>query len=137
MTTAGHSSTDAEVKSLVEAYGEARVVAIVLQIAYSNFLFRMAQALALPVELGGPLPPLDVHFKKPAGDTVVGAQVPAAPRPHVRSNGSAPREPNLKLTDPEWTRFRFDELQERLEAQRGRARESASRAGKSSARLCR
>ena len=45
MTTAGYSSTDEEVAGLVEAYGEAKVVAIVLQIAYSNFLFRMAQCL--------------------------------------------------------------------------------------------
>ncbi len=29
-------------------------------------------------------------------------------------------EPNTKVTDPEWTRFRFEELQQRLEAQRGR-----------------
>ncbi len=65
MTTAGYTSTDAEVAALVEAFGEAKVVAIVLQIAYANFLFRMAEALAVPVEEGGPRPPLDVHFVKP------------------------------------------------------------------------
>ena len=48
MTTAGYTSTDADVKSLVESFGEAKVVAIVLQIAYSNFLYRMAQCGAFP-----------------------------------------------------------------------------------------
>ena len=54
MTTAGYASTDGEVAALVQAFGEAKVVAIVLQTAYANFLYRMTQALGLPVEPGGP-----------------------------------------------------------------------------------
>ena len=55
MTTAGYTSTDAEVKSLVESFGEAKVVAIVLQIAYSNFLYRMtAGRWRLPCRAGWP-----------------------------------------------------------------------------------
>jgi len=120
MTTAGYTSTDAEVKRLVDSYGEAKVVAIVLQIAYSNFLYRMTQALGLSVEPGGPLPPLEVHFKRPKGDTAVGADVPAAPRRQARSIASAAAEPGVKITYPEWAGFRFEDLQDRMEAQRRR-----------------
>ena len=120
MTTAGYTSTDADVATLVEAFGEARVVAIVLQIAYSNFLYRMTQALALPIEEGGPLAPLDVEFVKPAHDTVIGADVIPAPRPEPGSTATAPNEPNVKLTDTEWSRFRFEDLQQKLESQRQR-----------------
>jgi alkylhydroperoxidase family enzyme len=120
MTSAGYTSTDAEVAALVEAFGEARVVAIVLQIAYSNFIYRMAQALALPVEEGGALAPLDVRFARPAHDSVIGSDVVPAPRPTPGSTATALTEPNVKLTDAEWTRFRFEDLQQKLEAQRDR-----------------
>jgi alkylhydroperoxidase family enzyme len=120
MTTAGYTSTDAEVAALVEAFGEAKVVAIVLQIAYSNFLYRMALALGLPVEAGGPLPPIDVQFAKPAHDTVIGSEVVPAPRPVPVPSATASAEPNLKLTDPEWSRIRFEDLQHKLEVQRDR-----------------
>ena len=71
--------TDAEVKSLVESFGEAKVVAIVLQIAYSNFIYRLAQSLGLPVETGGPLPPLEVQFQKTCRRDGNRQPVPAAP----------------------------------------------------------
>jgi hypothetical protein len=121
MTSAGYTSTDAEVAGLVQSFGEDKVVAIVLQIAYSNFIYRLAQSLALPVEPGGPLPPLEVHFARPVGDTVVGSDVPAAPRPQPAPSANTAAEPNTKVTDPEWTRLPFEELQQRLEAQRGRS----------------
>jgi alkylhydroperoxidase family enzyme len=118
MTTAGSSVTDAEVAALVTAFGEAKVVAIVLQVAYSNFLYRMALALDLPVEPGGALQPLEVQFVKPPIDTVIGSEVPASARP-------APPAPTHRLepqaTDPEWTRLDFSTLQQRLETQRTRA----------------
>jgi len=120
MTTAGYLSTDAEVANLIEAFGETKVVAIVLQIAYSNFLYRMTQALGVPVEAGGPLPPLEIWFAKPANETVVGSDVPAAIRPAPAATVAASAEPNLRLTDPEWARFRFEDLQQQIEAQRGR-----------------
>jgi alkylhydroperoxidase family enzyme len=120
MTTAGYTSSDADVAALVDAFGEAKVVAIVLQIAYANFLYRMAQALALPVEAGGALAPLKVQFAKPAHDTVIGSDVVPAPRPAASSTVAGPGEPNPKVTDPEWTRFPFDLLQQKLEGQRDR-----------------
>jgi alkylhydroperoxidase family enzyme len=120
MTTAGYASTDAELGALVQAFGEAKVVAIVLQTAYANFLYRMTQAFGLAVEPGGPLPPLDVRFTRRAGEAAVGSDVPAAPRPVPAVHATSPSEPNAKLTDADWLRFGFDDLQARLEAQRER-----------------
>jgi alkylhydroperoxidase family enzyme len=121
MTTAGYASTDAEVAELVRAFGEAKVVAIVLQTAYANFVYRMTQALGLPVEPDGPLPPLEVRFAKRAGETVVGSEVTAQPRPAPSANPTAAAEPDAKLTDADWMRFGFADLQARLEAQRQRS----------------
>lgn len=112
MTTAGYTSTDAEVAGLVEAYGEAKVVGIVLQIAYTNFLDRMALALGLAVEDGGPLPPLDVHFKPVSGAEIPGATRPALPKSAATTTATQP--------DPDWATFNFTQLQEKLEAQRDR-----------------
>jgi alkylhydroperoxidase family enzyme len=113
MTTAGYTSTDAEVAGLVESFGEAKVVAIVLQIAYANFLDRMALALGLTVEPGGPIPPLEIRFAKPSG-----TGIPAATRPALSSNPDA----RLAATasDPDWSVFNYAQLQEKLEAQRDR-----------------
>ncbi len=122
MTTAGSTATDDEVAGVVASLGEAKVVAIVLQIAYANFLFRMAQALNLPVEAGGALAPVSVHFAKRGGETVIGTDVvPAAPRPPAPAGRSAAGgSDGASVTDAEWTRFGFDDLQRRLEAQRER-----------------
>ena len=119
MTTAGSSVTDAEVATLVAAFGEAKVVAIVLQIAYANFLYRLALALGSPIEPGGALPPLEVRFVKPPSDTITGSDVPAAARPAPPATTSHRVEPTA--TDPDWARLDFADLQQRLETQRGRA----------------
>jgi alkylhydroperoxidase family enzyme len=115
MTTAGYSSTDEEVAELVATFGEAKVVAIVLQIAYTNFLYRMVLALGLPVETGGPLPPPEVRF---ADSTLLGSKVPAATRP-APLPGLTVGE-TVQNSDAEWGLFDYKQLQERLEAQRGR-----------------
>jgi alkylhydroperoxidase family enzyme len=62
LTVAADTVTDAEVARLVKRYGEKQVVAMVLLLAYANFQDRLVLALDLPVEPGGPLPPLDVQF---------------------------------------------------------------------------
>jgi alkylhydroperoxidase family enzyme len=115
MTTAGYSSTDEEVAGLVRSFGESRVVAIVLQIAYANFMDRMVLALDLPIEPGGPLPPAQVHF---ADSTLLGSKVPAAARP-APPQGTTSVEVR-QASDPEWGLFDYRQLQQRLEAQRGR-----------------
>jgi alkylhydroperoxidase family enzyme len=112
MTTAGYTTTDDEVAALVKSFGEAKVVAIVLQIAFANFLDRMALALGLAVEPGGPVPPLDVRFARPGE-----SGIPAASRPAVPSN---PEEHRATASDPDWKLFDFGQLQEKLEAQRDR-----------------
>ncbi len=113
MTTAGYTTTDAEVAGLVESFGEAKVVAIVLQIAYANFLDRMALAFGLAVEPGGPVPPIDVQFTKPGA-----MGIPAASRPALPSISKG--HPDSTVSDPDWKEFNFGQLQERLEAQRDR-----------------
>ncbi|WP_435018278.1 carboxymuconolactone decarboxylase family protein [Tundrisphaera sp. TA3] len=113
MTLAGDSATDAEVAGLVAAHGEEKVVAIVLQIAYANFLDRMALALGLAVEPGGPVPPVAVRYARPDKPGI-----PPAPRPPAPADVEAPAAP--EAADPEWTRMGYPQLQERLEAQRGR-----------------
>jgi alkylhydroperoxidase family enzyme len=62
LTLAADTVTDADVARLVKRYGEKQVVAMVLLLAYANFQDRLVHALDLPVEPGGPLPPLDVQF---------------------------------------------------------------------------
>lgn len=57
--------SDAEVESLRRQTGDARLVAIVLVVAYANFQDRLFLTLDLPVEASGPLPPLDVQFELP------------------------------------------------------------------------
>jgi alkylhydroperoxidase family enzyme len=113
MTTAGYATTDDEVAGLVESFGEAKVVAIVLQIAYANFLDRMALAMGLAVEHGGPAPPIDVRFAKPGEKGI-----PAASRSTLPS---IPKDqPDATASDPDWKEFNYGQLQEKLEAQRDR-----------------
>jgi alkylhydroperoxidase family enzyme len=113
MTTAGYTTTDDEVAALVASFGEARVVAIVLQIAYANFLDRMALALGLTVEPDGPVAPIDVRFAKPGESGIQPANRPALP-------ASAKDPVVTTATDPDWKQFNFGQLQEKLEAQRDR-----------------
>lgn len=113
LTTAGSSTTDAEVAELVAAFGEAKVVAIVLQVAYANFLDRMALALGLSVEPGGPFPPVEVRFAKPSG-----TGIPAATRPALPTSGKSASD--ATVSDPDWAAFSYEQLQTKLEQQRDR-----------------
>src|SRR5262249_5823915 len=76
MTLAAATVTDAEVTRLRERYGDTAVVAMVQLLAYANFQDRLLLSLDLPVEVGGPLPPVQVRFAK-------GMPAPAVP-PRVR-----------------------------------------------------
>ena len=57
MTASADTVSDAEVARLLADFGERKVVAMVLLLAYANFQDRLLLALDLPVEPGGPLPP--------------------------------------------------------------------------------
>ena len=66
MTLDAGSVTDAEVAELRKRYGEEKLVAMVLLLAYSNFQDRLLLTLGVPLEEGGPLAPVEVHFPRGA-----------------------------------------------------------------------
>jgi alkylhydroperoxidase family enzyme len=113
LSRAGYSVTDEEVAELVARYGPERLVAMVLGVGYANFLDRLVLALGLPVEPGGPLPPLDVRFERRA----FGAGT-APPRTPAAALDSPPDTGGLK--DPDWRPRDLTDLTNGLEAQRTR-----------------
>lgn len=114
MTLAASTVTDGEVQRLIDELGEAPVVAMVLQMAYANFQDRLLIALGSEIEPDGPLPPLEVRFSSPPPDQ---KPEPAA-RPEVLAAPAAPAPG--RISDPDWKSLNFVQLQERMEAQRGR-----------------
>jgi alkylhydroperoxidase family enzyme len=116
MTSAAYTVTDEEVQKLIGYFDEPTVVAMVLQMAFANFQDRLLLALNVPVEPGGPLPPLEVHFVplKP-GESIAAAS---------RDGGGDDKQANDVLADvrdEDWQAFNFDQLQQQLERQRARA----------------
>jgi alkylhydroperoxidase family enzyme len=69
LVLSAHRVTDAEVAELVNAYGEKKVVAMVMLLAYANLLDRLLLVLDLPLEVGESLEPLDVRFRQRDGET--------------------------------------------------------------------
>jgi alkylhydroperoxidase family enzyme len=112
MTLAASTVTDEEVKRLRERYGDAQVVAMVQLLAYANFQDRLLLSLNLPVESGGPLPPLRVHFAK-------GTPAPAVP-PRTKPATAVSEDKRKGPADPDWTKLDFAYLQKQLEGQRSR-----------------
>jgi alkylhydroperoxidase family enzyme len=110
MTVAADTVTDAEVSQLMGAYGNNQVVAMVLLLAYANFQDRLILTLGVPVEQGGPLPPVDVHFAQ-------GTAALSVPGRGTPSNGPAALQ---GFTDPEWLSLDFGRLQKEMEGQRAR-----------------
>jgi hypothetical protein len=113
MTQDASEVTDAEVARLIDWYGEHKVVAMVLLLAYSNFQDRLLLALGAPVEPGGPMPPPEVQFDPKADAPPVPVRQPPKGR-------SAPTEPE-RVDDPFWLSMHFGDLQERLTEQRSRS----------------
>ncbi|WP_152051035.1 carboxymuconolactone decarboxylase family protein [Tautonia marina] len=111
LTLEADKVTDAEVARLIEAFGESSFVAMVHLLAYANFQDRLLLALDVQVEPGGPLPPLEVQIDLDAMPEVPERRPPDGPAPTVPTH----------VGDPTWAATDFDELQDRLEAQRGRA----------------
>ena len=87
---------------------------MVLLAAYGNFQDRIVLGLALPIEAGGPLPPLEVKFA-PGAFQPTPLLPPQTEVPALLTSGTTVVE-----RDPEWSELTFDELQSRLEKQRGR-----------------
>ena len=113
MTVDASLVTDAEVAELKAAYGDEKLVAMVLLLAAANFQDRLILGLGIAPEEGGPLPPIDVKFD-PAAPT---PPVPARANPAVLRG---PTEPS-KVDDPEWREFDFKALQKGLSDQKANA----------------
>jgi alkylhydroperoxidase family enzyme len=115
MTVDSDSVTDAEFDAIVEHFGVRQAAAMVLLLAYANFQDRLLLCLEAPIEVDGPLTPLDVHFGRDAFEFPTGpsrATSPASLQPS--SNGDAVRD------EADWTSMTYEVLQSRLAAQRRR-----------------
>lgn len=114
LTVAAPTIRDEFFGLLRHRFGDKRVAAMVLLAAYGNFQDRLVLGLNLPLEEGGPLPPLEVSFAPGALQSV-----PLIPR-ESRPPGLLTAGATVVERDPEWSRLGYEELQFRLEAQRGR-----------------
>lgn len=115
LTVAAPEIPDRLFARLRERFGDRRVAAMVLLAAYGNFQDRMALALGLALEPGGPLPPVEVKFAPGA------LQMSPALPPRRVNSGLLRAGGNVVERDPEWPALSHEELQSRLEEQRGRS----------------
>jgi alkylhydroperoxidase family enzyme len=113
LTREAYQVTDAEFAEVRKRHGDANAVAIVLCVAYANFQDRLALTLGLPVEPGGPLPPIKVTFKKPHAGM---ADPPARSLPIT-----AALPGRATVDDGEWTKIDIAELKKAMAAQQERA----------------
>jgi alkylhydroperoxidase family enzyme len=113
MTLSADTVTDEEVSRLMTLYGERKLAAMVLLLAYANFQDRLLLSLGVPVEAEGPLAPLAVRLdpKAPAVD------VPA----RVRPPGGLPPAAPERVDDPNWGKVDFDQLRTELGRQQARS----------------
>jgi len=111
LTLAAYSVTDEEIAQLQQLYGDKQLVAMVLLLAYVNFQDRLLLTLAVPLEPGGPLPPLELRFAKNSTGTT------APPRNAPAASTSRKAE---RILDPEWTSRDLVALQKDMEKQKTR-----------------
>jgi alkylhydroperoxidase family enzyme len=114
LTIAAPAVPDELFARLRERFGDKQVAAMVLLAAYGNFQDRIVLGLDLPVEPGGPMPPLEVKFA-PGAFQATPLLPPQSERPGLLTSGTMVVE-----RDPEWSELSFDQLQSRLERQRAR-----------------
>jgi alkylhydroperoxidase family enzyme len=114
LTVASSTVSDDEFNALVKQFGRKTVAAIIILMAYSNFQDRLLLCLGSPMDPGGPLPPVEVVVspdttsnspKRPTGQ--------ASPLTNPTGN-------DLVEDDLDWISMTYNELQERLERQRGK-----------------
>jgi alkylhydroperoxidase family enzyme len=110
MTLDAGAVADDEVAALRKAYGEERLVAMVLLLASGNFQDRLLLGLDVPPEEGGPLAPIEIHLLKDA-------KAPAVPDRARPEDLRGPTVPTV-VDDPEWAAVNFDVLRKSLESQR-------------------
>ena len=99
---------------LRKRFGDKQVVAMVLLGAYGNFQDRVVLGLNLPIEAGGPLSPVQVKFA-PGAFQSAPILPPQAGLPRLLTSGTT-----VVDHDPEWSVLSYEDLQSRLERQRGR-----------------
>jgi hypothetical protein len=109
MMCEAHAVTDEEVRELLDSLGEERCVALVALLAHASFQDRILLVARVPMEPGGPLPPLTIRFARPASGSSHASSASACA-------GSPPAHPESQaLTSLAWTQF-----QERIDRQRAR-----------------
>lgn len=113
MTVNSDSVSDESFAELVRYFGEQRVASMVLLMAYANFQDRLLICLDAPLETDGPLPPVEILF--PPESFVVKTTPPPPPK---RQPLPEPKGSDLIADDPDWTKLSYENLQQRLEAQR-------------------
>ncbi|WP_373652905.1 hypothetical protein [Schlesneria sp. DSM 10557] len=116
MSVDSDSVTDEEFAALVQHFGPNQAASMVLHMAYSNFQDRLLLSLGAPLEPDGPLAAVDVAFPPEAFVTKT-----TPPPPLKKSSLPKPNGADLVQDDPQWKRFTYEQLQERLEAQRQKA----------------
>jgi alkylhydroperoxidase family enzyme len=114
LTIAAPAAPDELFARLRDRFGDKGVAAMVLLGAYGNFQDRIVLGLALPIEAGGPLPPLAVKFAASAFQPTP-LMPPQTEVPTLLASGTTVVE-----RDREWSELSYDELQSRLERQRAR-----------------
>lgn len=123
LTTDGASVTDEEVQSLIQAFGESKVVAMVALIAHACFQDRVLLALNPPIESDGPPPPVQAVFPHkrtppmPPGGAP-GSKGKAGGAPATTSE--KPLGANLEDVAGTWKDQTFDDLLKQLNRQRER-----------------
>jgi len=114
LTRTALSINDDQFERLRTRFGDKQVAAMVLLAAYGNFQDRIVLGLGLPLEAGGPLPPLEVKFADGAFQAIP-LLPPQSALPRLIESGERVIEP-----DPEWSDLSYIDLQSRLDQQRQR-----------------
>ncbi len=115
LTVAAPTISDGLFQRLREQYGDRKVAAMILLAAYGNFQDRIVLGLNLPMEVDGPLAPLDIVFVD--GALQMAPLIPPNDGKARYVNGQASVVP----LNEEWTSIAYEQLQARLEDQRHRA----------------
>ncbi|ODU02640.1 MAG: hypothetical protein ABS79_00085 [Planctomycetes bacterium SCN 63-9] len=114
LTVSASTIPDPLFAKLRERFGDKKVASMVLLAAYGNFQDRIVLGLGLPLEEGGPLPPLEVEFAPGALQS----------RPVLPDQKKLPRAieggSTVVEADREWSELPYERLQARLEGQRAR-----------------
>jgi alkylhydroperoxidase family enzyme len=115
LTVAAPTIPDELFERLRVRFGDQQVAAMVLLAAYGNYQDRVVLGLNLPMEAGGPLPPVAVQFSEEAFQIA-----PVFPEQSAGVTAQAAAGQAVVPTDREWTALSYDKLQTQLEQQRSR-----------------